>query len=232
MAFYQVTPDRDQPPGWRILSIFGIPVYVEPSFFMFLGLIVLFSAGGGPIDLPAVGLFCFVIFFSILIHELGHALVSKKFGCDSIRIALIMFGGYATHTPTTRMKSVIISLAGPAFGLTFGLAALAASVWGGPLLNLGSDGAMQALLASIIFINFFWTFFNLIPIYPLDGAQALFHGLTLRLAPNRAMVWVARLSMGLCIVLGLVAYQFGQVIVIAFFAFFFMDNLRILQALN
>lgn len=232
MAFYQVTPDRDQPPGWRILSIFGIPVYVEPSFFMFLGLIFLFASGGGPINLPAVGLLCFVIFFSILIHELGHALASKKFGCDSIRIALIMFGGYATHTPTTRIKSVIISLAGPAFGLMFGLAAYATSVWGGPLLSLGTDGVMVELLAYIYLINFFWTFFNLIPIYPLDGAQALFHGMTLRLAPNRAMIWVARLSMGLCIVLGLVAYNFGQFIVIAFFAFFFMDNLRILQALN
>lgn len=234
MTLYSIKPDYDRPAGWQILNFFGIPIYVEPSFFMFVGLIFLLQATGGPINVPEVGLFIFVIFFSILIHELGHALTAKMFGCDSIRIAMVMFGGYATHSHTTRGKSVVISLAGPSFGLALGGAATVLYLVGGErLLAIGPQGAMGFVLSVVIFINFFWSLFNLLPIYPLDGGQALMYGLSGVLhSEARAMLFVARLSMALCVLVAVISYQLGFVFVAIFCFFFFMNNMRIMQALR
>lgn len=232
MSFFQVTPDRDRPAGWKILNIFGIPVYVEPAFLAFIALIFFINSEGDRVNIPETGILCFVIFISILVHELGHALVSKMLGCDSIRIALVMFGGYATHSPTTRGKSLAISLAGPAFGFGLGIAALAFSAWGGPLLNLGPDNAMNYVIVALIFINFFWSIFNLIPIHPLDGGQALFHTLSHFVDTNAAMLWVARVSVVLCAGLIGLALLFQQIFIAFFGVMFLVNNWRIARLFN
>ncbi len=229
MPVFRLTPDRDGPQGWRILTIGGIPVYVEPSFILFIGLITMLNADAGGIDVPRVGLICAVIFGSILVHELGHALSSKWFGLDNIRIALVMFGGYATHTPTTRGRSIVISLMGPFFGLL--LAAAAFGLSRTRLLDAGPEGAMEFVLGSLLLLNLFWSLFNLIPVHPMDGGQVLFHTLTYWLEPTRALRAVVRLSMVLCVVLGLLAYRVEPFIAL-FFGLFFIDNWRVAQFLS
>lgn len=216
--------------GWKILQVGGIPVYVEPSFLFFLLIIILFNASGEAFNAAQVGLLCFVIFVSILIHELGHALTARLVGCDGIRVALIMFGGYATHTPTTRGRSLGISLAGPAAGLLLGGAALLFYWFGGDLLYVGPEGATLYLVQSLIFINFFWTFFNLLPIHPMDGGRALFHGLTYFKSEQTSMLWVARLSMVLCVICGILAFQAGFTFMAFFFVMFFMNNWNVMRA--
>lgn len=226
MCFFQGTPNRDQPSGWKILNIFGIPVYMEPMFLAFMALIF-FLYSGDSVNVPRTGLLCFIIFISILVHELGHALVSKMVGCDSIRIALVMFGGYATHSPTTRGKSLVISLAGPAFGFTLGIAALAFYYLGAPRFEIGRKDATIFVLETLILINFFWSFFNLIPIHPLDGGQALFHTLSHFVDANKAMLWVARLSILLCVGLIGLAVMFSQTFIAFFGLMFLVNNWRI-----
>lgn len=219
-----------EPRGWQILRIFGIPVYVEPMFLAFIAIIAFINQGS--MTPQQIGLLCFVILFSLLAHEFGHAITSRLVGCDGIRIALTGFGGYATHTPTTRGKSLLITLAGPFFGYVLGLTAAALFFSGGPVLEIGPEGGMYFLLETLMLINIFWSTFNLLPIHPMDGGQSLFHALTYFIPDQRAMLWVARLSMLLCVPLGFFAVQFGQVFIAIFCLMFFIQNLQVAQALR
>jgi Zn-dependent protease len=230
MAMFDPAAQGMQPRGLQVLRLFGIPVYIEPMFLALIAIIFFFYQD---VMTPvSIGLFCFVILFSLLAHEFGHAIVSRLVGCDGIRIALTGFGGYATHTPTTRGKSLLITLAGPFFGYVLGFTALALDLKGGPLLEIGPEGAMLDLLRWTWWINLFWSTFNLLPIHPMDGGQSLFHALTYWLRPERAMLWVARLSMALCIPLGFLAYQSGYIFIAFFSLMFFMDNMKVSQALG
>jgi stage IV sporulation protein FB len=232
-------PDN-QPRGLLILRLFGIPVYIEPAFLFLIAIIFLINGGSG--NLITIGLLCFVIFFSLLVHEFGHALVSRIFGCGGIRIALTGLGGYATHTPTTRGKSLLITLAGPAFGYVFGFVAFLLYqyryAWVGAAPERIAEAlgahmpALGYLLGVTAFINLFWSTFNLLPIHPMDGGQSLFHALTYKISEHRAMLFVTRLSMFLCVPLAFLAFQSGWVFAAALLALLFLDNLRMAQALS
>lgn len=220
-----MVPDQERPNGWKILELGGIPVYLEPSFLLFMGLIFLMNMGSDGIDVPAVGIFIVAIFISLVVHEFGHALTAKLSGCDRIIIALRMFGGYATHTPTTRGKSLLIVLMGPAFGFAlFGIALLLSIFLQAP------PASVEHFLSTLIFINLFWSVFNLIPIYPMDGGQALYHTLTFWKYDETALVMTAKVSMVASVITGYFAYQFGFLFMGLFCIQFFVSNLQIVQA--
>ncbi len=104
---------------------------------------------------------------SILVHELGHALVAQRNGVKVERISLWAFGGVAqmeSEAETPRSEFLIAGI-GPAISLILGLALIyPASVVGGLF------GAVLGWLASI---NIILAVFNLIPGAPLDGGRLL-----------------------------------------------------------
>ena len=95
-------------------SALGVPVRVHPLFWLAS---IVFG-----IQLPPrlVVIWVGVVFVSILIHELGHAMTIRAFGWYPL-ILLYTFGGLAIYQPTHRdpRKELLISLAGPAAGLLF-----------------------------------------------------------------------------------------------------------------
>ncbi|MDZ4847886.1 MAG: site-2 protease family protein [Pirellulaceae bacterium] len=136
-----------------------------------------------------------VSFVSILIHELGHALAMRWFG-TSAHIVLYHFGGLAVPDgagawrrprSSSHMDQLIISAAGPALQLFFGIsvAAIAMSLGLriGPTANLvekliplptgdfPSNAALMALIDSTVYTSIFWALLNLIPVLPLDGGR-------------------------------------------------------------
>lgn len=162
---------------------FGVPVRVHPVFWAtsaFLAWGGARSAPGQPADLflpkLVVGILC--IFVAILVHELGHALVTGYFGWRS-EIVLYFLGGYATSTRHSTWRSIAVSAAGPAAGFAlFGISWLLLRVYGPQLFvaargqegDLGAKLALHALGVSY-FINLVWNIANLIPVEPLDGGQ-------------------------------------------------------------
>src|SRR5262245_55288098 len=94
--------------------LFGIPIRVEPFFWV---IAVLFGLHYETI--PLILTWVFVVFVSILVHELGHALTLKAFDQRS-SIVLHGFGGVTTSARNvgTRARSVAVSLAGSMTGLT------------------------------------------------------------------------------------------------------------------
>ncbi len=121
-----------------------------------------------------IGIWTVVMFASILVHELGHALMARRFGAESM-IQLHGFGGvtFMPRNAFTRRQHIWVSAAGPMAGLCLGasvfLAAKLATLYFGQIHNMGVLVAIDCALQ----INFIWSFINLLPIQPMDGGQIL-----------------------------------------------------------
>ncbi|QDU79587.1 Peptidase family M50 [Polystyrenella longa] len=157
-------------------QLIGIPVIVHPAFWL---LAAMFSWREQRLDLTMVGMIC--IFVSILVHEMGHAILQRKWG-EVLDIQLHLFGGAASFIPGpgyTPLRSILVSLAGPAFG--FILAGIALLVqWGAPRIDpiyeflISDQRYEQYFMVStsiLIFLNIVWGIFNLLPLPPLDGGH-------------------------------------------------------------
>ena len=232
MFFNNPNLEDTRPRGWEILRIGGVPFYVEGSFLVFL-LLLLFLFGersqGG--SLPRAGLLCFVVFFSLLIHEGGHALAAHLSGCRGIMVSLVMFGGYARHSPTTHGRSLLISLAGPFCTLLLVVIGLLMVRF---VPAVGASDPARFFFGYLFGLNLFWLVLNLLPIYPMDGGQSLFYGLQFFVRREPALHKVAVVSMVSCVLVGLILMKspFGGLFIYFFLAMFFMQNLNIARALR
>ncbi len=157
--------------SFRLFSAFGIQVSLHWSWFLVA--YYRFESGRENYQNPAWMLGEYVTLFAIvLLHEFGHSLACRSVGGQSDRIVLWPFGGIAFVQPPHRPGAFLWSIAaGPLvnvalvpvlYGLRF-VTALSG------LTPAGGDA--EYFLASVWQINLILLFFNLLPIYPLDGGQ-------------------------------------------------------------
>jgi Zn-dependent protease len=173
-------------------TLFGIPVRVIPTFWLLAALLGWSSLASGWEYLVT---WLAVVFVSILVHELGHALTALAFGYPP-RIFLYHFGGVAMFSPYgdyTAGKSILITLAGPGAGLCLGAIAF---VGGGVLLARGEPVAplVHAALNMLLIVNIVWSLLNLLPVLPLDGGQ-ICRDVCTSLNPRRGELWATRIAM-------------------------------------
>ncbi len=145
-----------------------VPVAVQPLFWV-LALVLGFGYG---ITGIAVAIWTGVVFLSVLMHELGHAVTLRGFGYQPA-VVLHMIGGFTTWHPQEQLapaRRIVTTLAGPATGF-----ALAAGAWAlRTYTPLGeSDRLISDALWWLFLVNLIWGVFNLIPIRGLDGGQAV-----------------------------------------------------------
>ncbi len=162
-----------------IAHIFGIPVRIDYRWFFVLILMSWLTATYIPSSIvedtfAKLGfgfLTTLVFFFSIFLHELGHALVARLEKLEVREIVLHPFGGLARfkRAPDNPRTEFLVAIAGPATSFIISLVFLALTAF---LNSLGSN--VFTLLA---FLLFFWNLllavFNLFPGYPLDGGRVL-----------------------------------------------------------
>jgi Zn-dependent protease len=179
----------------QLARVFGIRIGASPSWFFVLFIFIYIVSDyfrgvlrGSVTEAYVVAVCAVMLFFaSLILHELGHALVARRLGIGISGIDLWFFGGVArmsrdTDSPGTEFK---VAAAGPAVTLVIvaiclGLAALVSH---GAALDIArlSDTAVSpvvALLGFLIPMNAFLLIFNLVPAYPLDGGRIA-----------RAIVW-------------------------------------------
>jgi len=107
-----------------LVKVLGIPTKIEPSFLV----LSLFLAASRGLNPPLLLEWLVVVFISVLLHEIGHALVARRFGL-SPHITLHSMGGLTSWSEVTEiapLKHLAISLAGPAAGFLLGGALLLA----------------------------------------------------------------------------------------------------------
>jgi Zn-dependent protease len=108
-----------------------------------------------------------VVFVSILIHELGHALTMRHYGDHQVYIALHGFGGFAQGSRIlTRKQDIVVSAAGPFFQ-----AAAAVAMWWIADLLPPQHRLVDYMMDAFIGVSLFWAAVNLLPIVPLDGGR-------------------------------------------------------------
>ncbi len=151
-------------------KLFGISIRVEPTFWLTLGFLGLMSSDPrSSEDLLWLALFILAGFISILIHEMGHALMIKRYKLPT-QVVLSNFGGYATYPAgiLNRMQSFLVTAAGP------GIQIIAAIMIWFVAPYIGLEGNMlDQFIRIFIYISFFWAILNCLPILPLDGGQML-----------------------------------------------------------
>lgn len=149
--------------------VLGFPVRVGWSFLLVLA----FLGWTGSFRLDRLLLWVAVGAVSILLHELGHAVVARTTGAEPV-IDLYGFGGVTRFAPArepSRLRSIAISLAGPLLGVAIGLVLL----FGVPADSLEPGTLARYARDAAVFVNLGWGVLNLLPVLPLDGGQTLYH---------------------------------------------------------
>lgn len=193
--------------SFQIARVYGIPIQVHWSFFLILAWIVYtVLTKKGYWDwhsLGWTGLSVFVLFFCVVLHELGHALTARHYGVKTRNILLLPIGGLAVleRLPEKPNQELLVALAGPMVNV--GLA-----VFFSPLLFLISTEKVQQIFGFItqsegnffardilpwewfifglVALNLTVALFNLLPAFPMDGGRILRAFLSIRLARIRA----------------------------------------------
>lgn len=161
--------------GWRIGSLFGIPLFIDSSWFFILALVTFANAldfypvWGQVLGWSAALLMALLLFGSVLLHELGHSLVARSQGIPVNSITLFLFGGIASieQESKTPGQAFQVAIAGPAVSL--GLCGVLFLV--SQLLPFASVG--QVLAFNLARLNLVLALFNLLPGLPLDGGQVV-----------------------------------------------------------
>jgi stage IV sporulation protein FB len=203
-------------------SLFGIPVVVQPFFW--ISLVILGGASRADTSAEVFQILLFVLagFISILVHELGHALTARSFGANTA-ITLEGFGGYAAYSGVrmSRLRSFLITAAGPAIQIVLGLVVMQVlSVTGSQLSENGFY-----FLRTLKIISIVWAVINLLPVLPLDGGQML--NATLGPARLKITLWV---SVVVGITAGIVFAKSGSIIFGIFLGMFAWQAIQGLRA--
>ena len=181
----------------------GFPVRVTPWFWLTMALLGSFTLAISPV---ALVMWVVAGFVSILVHELGHSISARWFRAPSV-IVLTAFGGYAQYydrAPPSGWRRLLVCLLGPVAGfLLLGLVEVSDRsvnwmVLHPVLFYFGTFVSLQCL---------FWGLFNLLPIWPMDGGQALrevFYICGLR-RPDAATHTVSLFGIGLMVIVGVLS---------------------------
>jgi Zn-dependent protease len=155
-------------------SIAGVPIQVHWSWAAVLLLVALAlgqlyvavtgDEGAWVMAFAATLLLC----VSVVLHELAHALIARRYGLHVRAITLFALGGVTeiVDPEPAPVRDLLIAVAGPA-------ASLLLMALGGLAYSLARDPALSVLAAHLALTNGAMAIFNLLPGYPLDGGRAL-----------------------------------------------------------
>jgi len=176
--------------SWSIPAgkLFGVEVRIHLTFFVLLAFVWMAeSAMKGSVNnatrqVALVG----IIFVSVLLHELGHALAALRTGQQPKTVILMPIGGIPISNDTASggeqaagkdlwRKELWTALAGPAVSFAVALIAGVVVLEYFPQAHLGTKPLLHSnhLLRSLVWFNLFFGVFNLLPAYPLDGGRIL-----------------------------------------------------------
>jgi Zn-dependent protease len=180
--------------GWRIGALWGIPLFLDPLWFVILTFVALnfglsYSPWGNILAWSAGLTIALLLFGSVLLHELGHSLVARSQGIRVNSITLFLFGGIASieEESKTPGEALQVAIAGPLVSIgLFGILTLVSLV-------LPASSLASVMVTDLARVNLILALFNLIPGLPLDGGQVLKAALW-KVTGNRfqAVRWAAK----------------------------------------
>lgn len=179
--------------SFKIISVRGVNIFLHWTFLLLFGWVLLVNAQneGNVLELSWALLFIAGLFFTVLLHELGHAVTAMEYGIEARNIVLMPFGGIASieKFPANPRQELLISLSGPMVNLIiagmlkimFPVETTIPADYNQVSIAHGHDFILNLFLANIVL-----ALFNLIPAFPLDGGRILRAMLAFRLNYIRA----------------------------------------------
>ena len=173
--------------SWRIGRIAGIDVYVHPTFLILLAWVALmyYLEHRDPAEAAGGVVFTVALFGVIVLHELGHAMMARRFGIRTRDITLLPIGGLARleRIPEVPSQELLVAIAGPAVNVV-----IAGAIYAG--LHLMGQGVLPVGEAfrvgggfwpQMFWVNVSLVVFNAIPAFPMDGGRVFRALLAMRL---------------------------------------------------
>lgn len=180
--------------SWRIGSLFGIPLFLDPLWFIILTFVTLnfglaYLQWGNVLAWSAGLVMALLMFGSVLLHELGHSLVARSQGITVNSITLFLFGGIAAieEESKTPAEALQVAIAGPSVSIVLSLLLTSLS------FVLPASSLASQMMGDLARVNLVLALFNLIPGLPLDGGQIL-KAVVWKVTRNRfqGVHWAAR----------------------------------------
>ena len=195
--------------------IAGIKILIHWTFLLLLGFVVFSELRKGSETVAVVANIGFVLalFACVVLHELGHSLMAKRFGIETRNITLLPIGGVASleRIPEDPKQELWVALAGPAVNVVIALLLLPFVAMSGSFFegDVGNVTTTQGFLYSLFRVNVILVLFNTIPAFPMDGGRVLRALLALRMGRIRATA---------------IASGLGRIIAIGFIFFGLFNN--------
>lgn len=193
----------------KLFRIAGIDVFVHWTFVLLIGWVLLTHWLAGD-SLAALGnelLFLGLLFGTVVLHELGHALAARRYGIPTRDITLLPIGGVARleRMPDQPRHELVVALAGPVVNVAL-VGLLLPLVW----ITRGAEALSVAqllsgdLLVRLLWVNVSLAVFNLLPAFPMDGGRVLRALLAMRVSYATATRVAATIGQGLAVLLGII----------------------------
>ncbi len=211
----------------KISTVAGIGIYIHWTFWLLVaGVLGFFLWEGGTVAAFMGLAYVAVIFFCVVLHELGHALTARSFDVPTRDITLYPIGGMARleRIPEEPAEEFWIAIAGPAVNLVIAVfLAVSLSILGISIMPAEPLVPSTGFFANLMWLNIALVVFNMLPAFPMDGGRVL----RALLAANmndyaRATQIASNVGKGMAIFFGLIGiFTFDIILLfIAMFVFF------------
>ncbi len=173
--------------SWSIavVRIFGVEIRIHLSF-VFLLLFIWVMEASNKTTTPWRGLvLAAIVFGSVVLHEVGHALVAAHSGLTARALILLPIGGISVldnstgdgttvATPVWK-RDIRTAIVGPLVNLLIAFVAASIVLAIAPEVHLGGRPLVHSahLLRSLVWVNLVLGALNFLPAYPLDGGRIL-----------------------------------------------------------
>ena len=221
-------PNKPVPGATRGFSVFGVPVRFHFTFVLMLVFLVFIGVGDKQSG-PSTAIYVVALFASVLLHEIGHTLVARRYGIKTTEIVMYPIGGVSRPERQPKPKEELwIALAGPAVNLLIAIALL-----GVISLKQGWVGVEKlqqptdANLAERIALgNLMLFLFNLLPAYPMDGGRILRSMLAIGRPVEQATRIAAGAGQALAVAMGLAGLLWGNFVLVFVALFVYLGAMQ------
>ena len=202
----------------------GIKIIIHWTFFFLIAWIVFdnFKRGGNTESVVFNIAFILAVFLCVVLHELGHSLMAKRFGIKTEKITLLPIGGMASleRLPESPKQEFMVVIAGPLVNVFISvLLYFLVPIQDFIQLNFTETFEvlirynLQSFLFFLFLVNVGLVIFNLIPAFPMDGGRMLRAFLALKIGRVKATEITSNLGLSIAILFFLIGLLYNPFLI-------------------